>query len=187
MTALKGTLAIVALLLGCASARAELAVPSGPVVLTVVGDIANTNRGALDPAVDRLVHHHEQAFESAAVFDRARLEALGMESRQVGLSFQPEAQEIEGPPLAAGLEAVGAGPGPLCVLALDGFQVEITPKDLEAHDWLLGLKRNGRDLGLGDFGPAWLVFSPAADNNVASSEEAEMWPYQVFLIRVGAE
>ncbi len=141
----------------------------------------------MDPAVDRLFHYHEQEFESAAVFDRAMLEALGMETRRVGLSFQPEAQEIEGPPLAAILEAVGAGSGRLSVLALDGFQVEIDADSLTAHDWILGLKRNGRDLGIGDLGPAWLVFSPAAADGFANSEEAEMWPYQVFLIRVEAE
>ena len=68
-----------AVILGCsAAAEADLAAPKGPVVLTVVGDIANANRGPSDPPVDRFLDHHAQKFDSAAAFDLQMLEALGM-------------------------------------------------------------------------------------------------------------
>ena len=177
-----------AVILGCsAAAEAELAAPKGPVVLTVVGDIANANRGPSDPSVDRFLDHHAQKFDSAAAFDLQMLEALGMETRQFVLKGLPGVQTLQGPPLAAVLEAVGAQSGRVSILALDGFAVELDAKDVEAHDWLVGLKRNDDYLGIGGFGPAWVVFSPAAADHAATDEENEMWPYQVFLLRVGGE
>ena len=170
-----------------AGAGAELAAPKGPVVLTVVGDIANANRGPSDPAVDRFLDHHEQKFDAAAAFDLQMLEELGMETRQFVLKGLPGVQKLEGPPLAAVLEAVGAQSGKVSLLALDGYAVDLDAKDVEAHDWLVGVKRNDDYLGIGGFGPAWVVFSPAAADQVVTDEENEMWPYQVFLLRVGAE
>ena len=177
-----------AVILGCsAAAGAELTAPKGPVVLTVVGDIANANRGPSDPAVDRFLDHHEQKFDAAAAFDLQMLEGLGMETRQFVLEGLPGVQKLEGPPLAAVLEAVGAQSGKVSLLALDGFAVELDAKDVEAHDWLIGVKRNDDYLGIGGFGPAWVVFSPAAPDQVVTDEKTEMWPYQVFLLRVGSE
>jgi hypothetical protein len=177
-----------AVIIGCsAAAGAELAAPKGPVVLTVIGAIANANRGPSDPAVDRFLDHHEQKFEAAAAFDLQMLEGLGMESRSFVLKGLPGVQKLEGPPLAEILEAVGAQSGKVSLLALDGFAVELDAKDVEAHDWLVGVKRNGDYLGIGGFGPAWVVFSPAAADQVVTDEENETWPYQVFLLRVGAE
>lgn len=179
---------LAAMILACApAARAELAAPTGPVVLTVVGAIAHANRGPMDPAVDKLMAYHEQTFEAGAAFDRAMLEALGMETRRLTLDSLPDEQTLEGPTLRRVLEAVGAAPARVTILALDGFATELDAKALAAHDWLLALNRNGHPLGLGDYGPAWLVFSPAAANGVATKDEAQLWPYQAFLIRVEGE
>jgi hypothetical protein len=177
-----------ALILGFATAaEAELAAPKGPVVLTVVGEIANTNRGPSDPAVDRFMDHHAQKFDSAAAFDLPMLEKLGMETRRFVLEGLPGVQKLEGPPLAAVLKAVGAKSARVSILALDGYEVELDAKDVEAHDWLVGVKRNDDYLGIGGFGPAWVVFSPAAADQVVTDEENQMWPYQVFLLRVEGE
>ena len=182
---LSGIIAAGVLLGYATAAEAELATPKGPVVLTVIGDITNANRGPMDPAVDRFLDHHAQKFESAAAFDLQMLEGLGMETRRFVLEGLPGVQKLEGPPLATVLEAVGAKSAEVSILALDGYAVELDAKDIEAHDWLLGVKRNDAYLGLGGFGPAWVVFSPAAADQVVTDEESEMWPYQVFLLRVG--
>jgi hypothetical protein len=173
------------LLLGYAeAAKAELAAPQGPVVLTVVGDVANSNRGPMDPAVDRFLEYHSQKFDKAAAFDLQMLEGLGMEARSFKLEGLPGVQELEGPPLDAVLKAAGAQPGQISILGLDGFEVQFDDKTIEAHDWIVAVKRNGAYLGIGGFGPAWVAFSPAAADQVATDDENQMWPYQVFLIRV---
>jgi hypothetical protein len=186
MTSLRllGAIAAGSILGYAVAAEAELAAPKGPVVLTVVGNIANVNRGPMDPAVDRFLDYHAQKFDEAAVFDLEMLEGLGMETRRFVLDGLPGVQELEGPPLSAVLEAVGAQPAQITIMALDGFTVDLDAKTLEAHDWLVGLKRNGGYLGIGGFGPAWVAFSPAAADQVATDDENQMWPYQVFLIRV---
>jgi hypothetical protein len=184
---LSGVVAAAVLLGGGAAAGAELAAPQGPVVLTVVGNIAHGNRGPSDPAVDRFFDHHAQKFDAAAAFDLQMLEGLGMETRQFVLKALPGAQTLEGPPLAAVLEAAGARSGKVSLVALDGYAVELDANDVKAHDWLVGVKRNGDYLGIGGFGPAWVVFSPAAADQVVTDEENEMWPYQVFLLRVGGD
>ena len=153
-------------------------------MLTVVGDIANTNRGPMDPAVDRFLDYHTQKFDAAAAFDLQMLEGLGMQTRRFVLQGLSGVQELEGPPLAAVLEAVGARPAQITLLGLDGFAVELDAEKLKAHDWIVGVKRNGAYLGIGGFGPAWVAFSPAAADQVATDDENETWPFQVFLIRV---
>ena len=47
-------------------------------MLTVAGDIANTNRAAYDENSDVFFRYHEQAFDRAFEFDLAMLEGLGM-------------------------------------------------------------------------------------------------------------
>lgn len=176
---------VVSVVLGVtAAARADLASPTGPVVLTVVGDIDETNRGPMDPAVDKLMDFHEQDFQSGAQFDLEMLESLGTETRRFMLPDDGEVHELEGPTLAAVLDAVGADAAAITMLAIDGFSVDMDAESLATHDWLIGLRRNGRPLGIGGFGPAWAVFSPQAADGRAVEDEAHQWPYQLFLVRV---
>ena len=180
-------LAAVLVAMTCSAVRAELAVPTVPVVLTVIGDVAHSNRGPMDPTADRLMGYHEREFETGAGFDLSMLEALGMETRKFKIGSMPVEQVLEDPTIAAVLRAVGADPSMIRAIALDGFQVEVDAAALQAKDWLVGIKRNGDYLGIGDFGPGWLVFSPAAEDGGARKEEAQTWPYRVFLIEVDAE
>ena len=83
---------------------------------------------ASDPAVDRFLDHHAQKFDAAAAFDLQMLEELGMETRQFVLKGLPGVQKLEGPPLAAVLEAAGAQSGEVSLLALDGYAVDSTPR-----------------------------------------------------------
>ena len=165
-----------AVILGCsAAAGAELAAPKGPVVLTVVGDIANANRGPSDPAVDRFLDHHEQKFDAAAAFDLQMLEGLGMETRHFVLKGLPGCRSSRARRSPRFSKRWARNRGGFRS-ALDGFAVELDAKDVEAHDWLVGVKRNDDYLGIGGFGPAWVVFSPAAADQVVTDKENEMWP-----------
>ena len=66
------------LLSPAAGMATELATPGGPVVLTVTGNITQTNRGPFDDFEDAFLKHHERRFQKAAAFDLAMLEGLGM-------------------------------------------------------------------------------------------------------------
>ncbi len=165
-------------------ARAEaLPAPSGPVVLTVAGAIGKTNRPAFDAFEDGFLGYHEKQFEKAAAFDLAMLEDLGLQSLTVQGPEWPRAFRFEGPWLADLLDAVQAAGETVTLVALDGYAVEIARDELGDADWLLAVKRAGAYLGLGQRGPAWLVYR-RKDGAAPTHDDEARWPWSVFYIEV---
>ena len=164
---------------------AEPAMPTGAVVLTVVGDIANTNRPAFDAQKDSFFNYHKLQFEQAMAFDRDMLMALETQKIRVGMPTGGAVHELEGPLLKEILNATGVTyPATLIITALDGFKIALDPAMLDAHDWIVALKQDGQYLGLGGKGPIWVVFPPAASDGIASKEEVGGWPWASFVIEV---
>lgn len=161
----------------------ELPAPSGPVVLTVAGEIGRTNRGPSDDFEDGFLAYHEKRFERAAAFDRAMLEALGLQTLELEAEHWPKGFRFEGPWLRDVLAAVEAEVDTITLMALDGYAVEITGAELEADDWLLALKRDGAYLGIGQRGPTWAVYRRKDGQRATQGDEAR-WPWSVFYIEV---
>jgi len=164
-----------------------LRAPTGPVVLTVVGDVGQTNRGPFDADTDKFFGFHELSFQRAAAFDRAMLERLGRQTVQIGGPVLGASYEVSGPRLADVLAAAGAAAGGVAVLALDGFRADVPASSLAAQDWIVGIEANGQPLGLGDRGPAWILFAPKDANGVATHNEEGQWPWAAFAIIVGGD
>ena len=80
------------------------------------------------------------------------------------------------------LKAAGAADGTVATVALDGFATELSPSDLAAEDWIVAIRENGRYLGIGQRGPAWVLYAPNGGN--AAPEDEARWPWAVFLIEV---
>src|SRR3546814_1369102 len=78
-----------------AFAAGKLATPAGPVILTVHGRIANTNRGALVAFDDAFFKSSGAEFDRAAVFDRAMLQKLGMHSVTVQYRSEEHTSELQ--------------------------------------------------------------------------------------------
>jgi len=167
-------------ILGAAHAVA-LELPKGPVVLTVAGAITETNRGAYDEHVDVFFEHHNVAFDKAAAFDTAMLEALGMQEITVEYPDRPETDRFAGPRLRDLLDATGALGSQITILALDGYARELSRADIDAYDWIVALTRNGKPLGIGQFGPLWVVYARHDDMPITAEDEAR-WPWAVFYI-----
>ena len=139
-----------AALIGAPLGAADLPVPEGPVVLTVTGTISKTNT------------------EAAAEFDRAMLEALGMQSFETTTVWTEGPQVFEGPTVQALLDAVGAEGTVLRAVAVNDYAVEI-PVDDELETPILALKRNGEDMPLRDKGPIWIVYPYDSDPDLRTS------------------
>ncbi len=165
------------------SDAAELSSAEGPVVLTIAGEIENTNRPAFDAFKDPFINYHERPFEKAAEFDASMLEALGMHEFEVNYEDWPEPVTLAGPRLADLLDAVGADPETMMVLALDGFAVDLSAEVLESEDWIVAIKQNGAYMGLGQRGPAWVAFDPGDDKTITPEEEGS-WPWAAFFIEI---
>jgi hypothetical protein len=164
-------------------AAAELSPASGQIVLTIAGNIANTNRAAFDAFRDPFINYHERKFDKAAEFDLAMLEGLGMREVEVSYEAWPGPIRLAGPLLGDVLDAIGAEPAGLTALALDGFAVELTKEQLEQETWIVAIKLDGEYMGIGQRGPAWLVFDPGDDKSVTAEEEGT-WPWAAFYLEV---
>ena len=73
--------AIFALVIAGSPSAAERGAPAGPVVLTIAGNVANTNRPAYRDKLDVVFRYHERTFDRAFAFDRAMLEGASGRSR----------------------------------------------------------------------------------------------------------
>ena len=172
------------MMIAASAPAADVEAPSGPVVLTVAGDIANTNRSAYDENSDVFFRYHEQAFDRAFEFDLAMLEGLGMTEVRVEYRDWNAPIDFSGPRLADVLSAAGCGSGPLVTLALDGFATEMAAAEIETRSWVLATRADGRPHSIGGRGPLWLVFDPPGDRP-ATEEEENMWPWALFFIECG--
>jgi len=182
-TRLLFVLATLVFLFGLPARAGDLATPTGPVVLTVAGAVSQTNRPPFDPFEDAFTKYHEKTFERAAAFDRAMLEALGMHQAELRFETWPKAYRFEGPRLRDVLAAAGARGETVTAIALDGFATEIPRALLEAEDWMVAVKRDGRYLDLGQRGPLWILYPPRGGRAPTHDDEGR-WPWSVFMILV---
>ena len=172
------------LVLATASLAADGEAPAGGVVLTVAGNVANSNRPAYRDKLDVVFRHHERTFDRAFAFDRAMLERLGTTELRIEHPGWGGPMTVSGPRLADVLETAGCPGGPLATLALDGFRTTISREAVGAHDWVVATRGEGRPLGIGERGPLWLVFDVDGER-AATDEEADQWPWALFFIECG--
>jgi hypothetical protein len=141
--------AIAALIVGvlaCSGAAAEsLPTPLGKLILSVSGNIAQTNVGA------------------EAHFDRDMLEALGTVSFETTTPWDKERVRFEGIPLARLLDRLGASGSRLIAVALNDYSAELPIEDIRRHDVLLALKRNGEYMPVQNKGPIFIVYNFDSD------------------------
>ena len=118
----------------------DLVPPAGKVLLTVGGKVANTNVG------------------SAAVFDRAQLEALGMHKLVTSNPFIEGIHTFEGPLLSAVLDQVGPEGEIMQARALDGYNVDIPIADVRKYPVILAMKMDGKLMRVRSKGPLWIIY-----------------------------
>lgn len=173
---------LVTLMAGAAAAQG-LRAPTGPVILTVTGKIAQTNRGPFDAERDGLFKNQQVTFQRAAAFDLTMLESLGTHTIRADYPQNGPMHSFEGPLLRDVLRAVGASGATVKVSALDGYTQEIDRKEIDSWPVLLALKQDGVYLGLGGFGPAWVVF-PRQDVAALRGQDDANWVWAVVHIDV---
>lgn len=142
-----------------------LRAPDGRVLLTVSGDITQTNG------------------PDGAVFDRAMLESLEWRELRTFTSFTEGEQVFEGPTLASLLEVLGVASGTLHATAINDYTVEINAADAFEHDVLLAMTHNGQKMRVRDKGPIWVVYPMSRGDAARNLYDAEMI-WQLVRIRV---
>jgi hypothetical protein len=135
---------------------AALDQPTGPVVLTVTGNISATNG------------------ENAALFDREMLEQLDWQEIRTFTSFTKGEQVFAGPTLASLLQALGVEDGAPLAAAINDYKVSIDVADAGEHDVLLAMDRNGRPMRVREKGPIWIVYPMSETDGAQNKFNAEM-------------
>jgi hypothetical protein len=163
------------------STASEVPAAKGGVVLTVAGKVDNWNRGAMAPDRDSLLNHNKIAFDKAMAFDADMLSTLPVHELRV--TVLGAETTFGGPLLSDVLKTAGANGGGVKLVALDGSVVELSPDDVKNRNWILALLVNGQKVGIGDFGPLWLLHKPDK-GDAPSKEELQSWVSSVFYIEV---
>lgn len=177
-------LAVALALAFAGSAHAQsLKAPTGPVILTVTGAVANTNRGAFDESKDIFFKNQQIKFQHAAAFDLAMLEGLAQRTVEADYPQGGPLHKFTGPLLRDVLKAAGASGKVVKVLAVDGYNQEIEVREIEQWPILLAIKEDGAYLGLGGFGPTRIVF-PRRDVPALADRNDDKWVWGIVQIGV---
>jgi len=143
-------------ILPVATADAAGSVARGPVLLTISGDIATANRGALDPALDQMLSKHGVVFDKAMELDAAALYRLPKITFKPTLEYDAKVHTLSGPLVTTVLELAGVASGgavSVGLRAVDGYNVALSLADLRNYRMIVATHMDGRPLALAGSAP----------------------------------
>lgn len=159
------------------------AVAAEPALLTITGKIDNSNRTRSDEFSDAFFKFREKEFIKAFEFTYSDLAALPQVTVNANAEKWPDAVSATGPSLVDVMNAAGAAPDArLAFVALDGYTIELEAADRRARNWVLAISSNGKPLGIGGRGPAWLLHDTGG--SAVSTDAEGGWVWSVFVIDV---
>ena len=144
-----------------ASNAAPLGTPTGKVILTITGNISNTNAA------------------EKAEFDLEMLVALGMTEVKQHTPWTDGQQTFSGVLGSKILDAVGARGATIVARAVNDYQVEIPISDLRNYPVLFAMKHDGRYMRLRDKGPLWIIYPYETFPELDTAETREKWIWQL--------
>jgi hypothetical protein len=180
-----------------ASAAAAVAAPAkatgaGPALLTISGAIGKPNRGALDPALDQMMHKQKISFGAAHAFDFSTLAAMPATTIRPTLEYDQRQHTLSGPLLTDVLVRAGvqvSGQSKLLLRAVDGYVAVVTPAQARAWRFIVATHLDGKPMPLGGLGPLWAVFDADRVPETAARPLAERFgscPWALYHIEVQA-
>lgn len=125
--------------LSCAHAGG-LPQPVGKPILTISGNIANTNG------------------KGTATFDRDMLEAVGLVTVETHSPWYDGLTRFEGVPLKKLMEYVGAKGTVVTAVALNDYVSTLPMSDIEKFNVILAMKRDGNYMEVREKGPLFVIY-----------------------------
>ena len=156
-----------ALLLGGAAAAAAIDAPTGPVLLTISGNIANPNQ------------------DGKLLLDEKTFEALPFTTVKTETPWTDGMTTFEGVPLKALLDLAGAKGGTIHAVALNDYAVDVPAADGDIPNVIVAYRMNGERMRVRDKGPLWLIY-PLSDDPALQTEETRskmIWQIKELEIR----
>ncbi|GGA28492.1 molybdopterin-dependent oxidoreductase [Neptunicoccus cionae] len=133
-----------------ALAEAPIAAPSGDVVLTVKGEIGNTNAS------------------DAAAFDLEMIHALEATEYKTETIWTEGEQVFKGVLLSTLLEALGSDGSEISAIAANDYSVSIPLNDETFEGALVAYELNGKQMSRREKGPLWIVYPYDSDEKYRS-------------------
>ncbi|MGB5864863.1 MAG: oxidoreductase [Sulfitobacter sp.] len=96
-------------------------------------------------------------------FDRAALEALGLETIETSTIWTEGVQTFEGVSLAVLAAEIGAEEGKLLATAINDYTVEVPLLDAVENGPIIAMRLNGEEMSVRDKGPLWIIYPYDAD------------------------
>lgn len=121
-------------------ATAELSPPSGPVVLTISGEIGVENGG------------------TEARFDLAMLEALPQHVLHTETPWHEETMTFSGPALSTLFDSVEGTGGTSRVVALNDYSADIPLDEVRKYPVILATRINGAPIPVREKGPLFVIY-----------------------------
>ncbi|XUY28780.1 oxidoreductase [Agrobacterium sp. rho-8.1] len=118
----------------------SLPTPSGKTILTISGNITNTN------------------VDGAAKFDRAMLEGLGIVTVETKSPWYDGVTRFDGVSLKKLMEYVGAGGTTVTAVALNDYMSTLPLADFQKFNVILAMKRNGTYMEVREKGPLFVIY-----------------------------
>ncbi|PXA98120.1 oxidoreductase [Nostoc sp. 3335mG] len=159
-------LVALSLLISPAHALDPLPAPTGPVLLTVNGNVTVTNS------------------PNGAEFDREMLYALGLEEVRTTTAWTDGIQVFEGVLLKSVLDRVGARGTVITATAINEYVAPIPMEDPEKYRVLLAAKMNGVEMTVRDRGPLWVVYPREDHAELLEPHRNDRWVWQVRELNV---
>ncbi|QQR38720.1 molybdopterin-dependent oxidoreductase [Devosia rhizoryzae] len=152
--------------LGQALALDPLPAPTGPVILTVAGDLEVTNS------------------DEGADFDREMLYALGLTDLVTTTAWTDGPQTFRGVALQTVLDRVGAKGTTIKATALNDFRTSIPYEEAAKYNVLLASEMNGEEMSVRDRGPLWIVYPRSDFSELQAPEYNDRWAWQLRTLEI---
>jgi hypothetical protein len=140
--------------------------PTGPVVLTISGNLRAPNAGAV------------------AQFDMAMLEQLPQRSFTTRTPWYSQARKFTGPLLRDVLAACGAQGSRLRAVALNDYRVDLPFADVQRFDVLLARLLDDQPMAVRDKGPLFIIYPFDTDPELRSPVYYSRSAWQLKSIEV---
>lgn len=147
--------------------EATLSAPEGQIVLTVAGQIAQTN------------------VDANAVFDEAMLAQLPSAAVETTTVVTDGVKQFDGFLMRDLLALVGAEGEKVTATALNDYIIDIPIVDFERFDVLVATHMDGERLQPSDFGPLWIVYPRDEHAELQDIRYDYRWVWQ--LVRLDVE
>lgn len=148
---------------------ADLAPPTGEIVLTVSGNIAVANQ------------------DGAAAFDLDMLKAIGEVTFETSTPWTEGTQSFTGVSLEALMQTVGVTGGTLTATAINDYAVEIPGSDAVTDGPIIAYLQNGEPMSVREKGPLWIVYPYDSKDDYQAEVIYSRSIWQLIKIDVKAE